>query len=77
MPVISRVPELVAEKFGGEDKINLKEIERQTGLNYPVIHRWVRGRVDRADFDILEIWCEYLEVPVGELLIYEPRKYSE
>lgn len=71
MPVINRVPELVADKFGGEEKINLKEVERQTGLNYGVISRWIKGRVDRADFPILEAWCKYLNVGVGDILVYQ------
>lgn len=71
MPVINRVPELVANKFGGEEKINLKEVERQTGLNYGVISRWIKGRVDRADFPILEAWCKYLNVGVGDILVYQ------
>jgi DNA-binding Xre family transcriptional regulator len=71
MPVINRVPELTAAKFGGVDKINLKEVERETGLGYPVVSRWVRGKVDRADFPILERWCKYFGVPVGEILVYK------
>jgi DNA-binding Xre family transcriptional regulator len=71
MPVINRVPELAAEKFGGKENINLKEIERETELNYGVVSRWVRGKVDRADFPILEVWCKYFKVGVGEILEYK------
>lgn len=70
--MINRVPELTAARFGGTDKINLKEVERETGLNYGVVSRWVRGKVDRADFPILEAWCKYFKVDVGDILRYEP-----
>jgi DNA-binding Xre family transcriptional regulator len=69
--ITNRVPELVAAKFGGEDKINLSEVERDTGLTYSTVSRWVKNRVDRADFPILEVWCKYLGVGVGDLLVYE------
>ena len=69
--MINRVPELTAQKFGGVDKINLKVVERETGLNYGVVSRWVRGKVDRADFPILDAWCKYFGVGVGDILVYE------
>lgn len=69
--MINRVPELTAKKFGGADKINLMDVQRETGLNYPVVSRWVRGKVDRADFPILEKWCKYFGVGVGDILVYE------
>lgn len=72
MPVINRVPELTAAKFGGVDKINLKEVERESGIGYPVVSRWVRGKVDRADFPILEKWCQYLDCQPGDILKYVP-----
>ena len=66
----NRVPWLVAEKFGGVDKVNLKDVERETGLTYSTIARWMKNRVDRADFPILEVWCKYLNCGVGDLLVY-------
>jgi len=72
MPVINRVPVLVAQRFGGADNVNLKEVERQTGLNYGVVSRWLKDRIERVDLPVLEAWCKYLGVGVGDILVYEP-----
>ncbi len=69
--IVNRVPELIAEKFGGWEKINISEVERATGLNYRTALSWVKGRVERADFPTLATWCEYLGCEVGDLLVYQ------
>ena len=71
MAIVNRIPVLIAEKFRDEGKINLKQIQRETGMDYGVISRWVRGKVDRADFPILEAWCRYLHCTVGDILVYQ------
>ena len=45
MKVINRLPELLAEKFGGEEHINLKQLQRDTELSYPTVLSWAKGRV--------------------------------
>jgi DNA-binding Xre family transcriptional regulator len=72
MAVINRVPDLVAEKFGGREKVNLTRVQEETGLNYGTVLSWMKGHVNRADFNILEVWCKYLGVGVGEILVYKP-----
>jgi hypothetical protein len=58
MLITNRVPELVAEKFGGKQYINLKQIERDTGLPYATIFNWVKKGVDRIDTPTLrEVVC--------------------
>jgi len=69
MPVINRVPELVAAKYG-DKKINLKEVEAATELDYRTVSAWMKNRVTRADFPVLEKWCNYLGVDVGDILVY-------
>lgn len=70
MMVENRVPELIAKKFGGEDNVNISEVTRDTGLNYRTAFAWIKGRVTRADFPVLEVWCNYLDCSVGDLLVY-------
>lgn len=72
MSIINRLPELVAKKFGGADKVNLSDVERETGLTYSTVSRWYKGRVDRVDFPVLEVWCKYLNVKPGDILDYSP-----
>jgi DNA-binding Xre family transcriptional regulator len=70
MPVKNKVPELVAAKYGDE-RVNLKEVEAKTGLDYRTVSAWMKDRVTRADFPVLEKWCKYLGVTVGDILVYE------
>ena len=71
MAIVNRVPELVANKFGGADKVNLSDVQRDTGLTYSTVSRWVKDRVDRVDFPVLETWCKYLNVQPGDILIFQ------
>lgn len=72
MPVINHVPELVAEKFGGKDKINITRVQEGTGLTYVTARKWIVGDVGRFDPAALVAWCKYLDVGVGDLLEYVP-----
>lgn len=69
MPIITRVPELVAEKFGGESQVNMKQIEKDTGLNYVTVYKWVKGTVNRAEFKTISVWCEYFGCDVADVLV--------
>lgn len=72
MAVKNRVPELVAERFGGnKDDINLSKIQKDTGMTYRSVSDWVKGRVERVDLDVLDKWCKYLGVKPGDILVYE------
>jgi DNA-binding Xre family transcriptional regulator len=72
MTVINRVPELVAQKFGGEDKIVIQQVANDVGLTYATTHGWIKNQVQRADFPVLNKWCKYLGVGIGDILEYVP-----
>lgn len=69
MVIVNHVPELLARKFGG-DGINLKDVERGTGLTYATVAAWAKNRVERVDFPVLSAWCKYLGVGAGDILEY-------
>ena len=71
MPVINRVPEFAAQKFGGAEQINMKQIEKDTDLTYVTVRSWVKGTVNCIDFSTLEIWCNYFGVKPGDILTLE------
>lgn len=73
MPVINRVPDLVAAKWGGKDHINISKVSNETGINYPTTYAWLKGKkaIDRVDLGVLEKWCKYLGVQPGDILVYE------
>lgn len=66
----NNVPQLLAVKFA-DRRVNLSQVQQDTGLTYATIHRWAHNRVDRADFPVLEIWCKYFGCTVGEILVFE------
>ena len=70
--MINRVPELLAQKFDG--KIVVQRVALDMGLTYSTAERWVKGEVTRIDLPILEAWCKYLKVGVGDILEYVPDK---
>ena len=71
MPVINRVPELLAKKFGGADKVIMQRVSLDTRLTYSVVLRWNKRNIQKIDTPTLEKWCEYLECQPGDILVYE------
>lgn len=74
MMIVNRVPELVAKKFGGKDKVVVAEVQRGVGLTYATVHSWLNDNVRRYDASALDAWCEYLGVGVGDILVHKGRK---
>jgi DNA-binding Xre family transcriptional regulator len=74
MPVINRVPDLLAKKFGGKKKVVVQHVANDLHLTYSTAERWFKNDITRADFPILEKWCEYLDVGIGDILVYVPEK---
>lgn len=71
MRIVNRVPDLLAKKFGGKEKINLTSVQRETGLSYPTVSSWAKDHINRVDFQVLATWCDYLQCQPGDLLTYE------
>jgi DNA-binding Xre family transcriptional regulator len=71
MMIVSRVPDLLAEKFGGKDKINMTQIMKDMDMSYTSVNAWVKNKVARFDLGVLEKWCDYLGVEPGELFTRE------
>lgn len=71
MRVTNHVPELLAEKFGGTEPIDLHRIAHELGVSYVAALRWSKREVHRIDTPILEKWCEYLHCQPGDILKYE------
>jgi DNA-binding Xre family transcriptional regulator len=75
MTVINHVPRLLAAKFGGKDKVNLQSVAHDLRLTYSTVWRWgTHEQIAKFDAPILEKWCRYLGVGVGDLLEYVPDK---
>ena len=70
MPVINHVPELLAQKFGGAEKVVLQRVAQDTRLTYSTVLRWAKRDITKIDTPTLETWCKYLGVGIGEILEY-------
>jgi DNA-binding Xre family transcriptional regulator len=77
MAIVNRVPELLAKKFGGADKVVVLQVAQDLRLTYSTVERWAKNDITRVDLPILEAWCKYLGVGVGDILIYEPSPADE
>jgi len=69
--IVSRVPQLLAAKFGSKDKINLTQIQLETKLPYTSVSTWAKGKVSRIDLPVLMVWCKYLDCTPGDILVLE------
>ncbi len=72
MTIVSHVPELVKKRrFRYQRKVNLRQVQRDTGFEYSTVARWMKSKVTQVDFPVLEAWCKYLDCNVGDLLEYK------
>jgi DNA-binding Xre family transcriptional regulator len=74
--VKTRLQELVKERETKIGKpITQFEIAVQTGISLSTVSRWMRAKVNTADFETVEKLCEFLECDLGDL-IYLDRSVS-
>ena len=64
-----KVPELL-EEHG----INATDLSRKTNIAYATAFRLAKGKGAAISFDVLNALCEFFEVPVAEVLEYQPDK---
>lgn len=76
MPIDVRVRELMEKKFGSDDSTwpSQVEIAKELGVQPATVASWLKKRVDRAELDTLDKWCEYFNVEVGEILVRIPKE---
>ena len=58
MPVVNRVPELLAQKFGGADKVVMQRVAQEMKITYSVVLRWNKRDIHMIDASMLEKWCK-------------------
>jgi DNA-binding Xre family transcriptional regulator len=70
--VVNRLAEILAIKGRQEArKISVEMVSDETGLARNTIYLWIRNDVKRYDKDTLEVFCDYLDCEIGDLLIRE------
>ena len=48
-------------------------LSRLTGVRFEVIDKWVKGKVERMDLDVLARICYVLDCKVSDILEYKER----
>ncbi|MHA3116560.1 XRE family transcriptional regulator [Acinetobacter sp. ANC 4635] len=64
--VICKLPILLAER-----KMRVADLIRGTGINKTTLHKLYNGELTRIDLDTIDRICDYLNVQVGDLFIFE------
>ena len=74
MSIDVRVRELMIAKYGTDAKKwpSMVELADMLEVQPATVSAWLKRRVDRANFDILDKWCEFFGVGVGDILVRIP-----
>lgn len=71
MVIINRLKALIVEKEMRENrKLTYRKIAEETGISTTTIVKYTTQQVERVDLTTLETLCEYFNVGLGELLIW-------
>ena len=64
--VICKLPILLAER-----KMRVADLIRGTGINKTTLHKLYNGELTRIDLETIDRICDYLDVQVGDLFVFE------
>lgn len=71
--IVCKLPVILAEK-----RLRVADVVRATGMSKSTLHKLYNEESSRIDFNTINQLCEFLEVQVGDLFIYEPdEKHNE
>lgn len=73
MPIINHVPDLLAWKCGGSKLIVAQDVANEAGVSFANVIRWSKEpRLENIEVPVLEAWCKYFGLTVGQILVYVP-----
>ena len=64
-----KVPELLKERG-----LNATDLMRKANIAYATAYRLSKGQGTAISFDVLDALCKFFEVPVEEILEYQPER---
>ena len=64
--IISNLAVLLAER-----KLKVADLVRSTGINKSTLHKLYNGELTRIDLETIDRICDYLDVQVGDLFVFE------
>lgn len=74
--VKNNIKKLIDSKFPGRRRVNISEIAESTGLTRQTVMEWYyeADNLKRIEIGVLDKWCAYLNVTVGDILEYVPER---
>lgn len=70
--VICKLPILLAER-----KMRVADLIRGTGINKTTLHKLYNGDLTRIDLETIDRICEYLNIQVGDLFVFEKNENNQ
>lgn len=64
--IICNLPVLLAER-----RLKVSDLIRGTGINKTTLHKLYNGESTRIDFETINKICDFLDIGVGDLLIFK------
>ena len=64
-----KVPELLKQR-----NLNATDLMRKANIAYATAFRLSKGKGTAISFDVLDALCGFFEVPVEEILEYQPKR---
>lgn len=64
--VVCKLPILLAER-----KMRVADLIRGTGINKTTLHKLYNEELTRIDLDTIDRICDYLNIQVGDLFVFE------
>jgi DNA-binding Xre family transcriptional regulator len=75
MPLINHVPELLAWKCGGQKLVVAQDVANDAQLSFADVIRWSKeSHLETIETPVLDAWCKYFGVTVGQILEFVPDK---
>ncbi|MDO5542048.1 MAG: helix-turn-helix transcriptional regulator [Acinetobacter sp.] len=70
--IICKLPMLLAER-----RMRVADLIRGTGINKTTLHKLYNGDLTRIDFETIDRICDFLDIQVGELFVFEKQVNNE
>ena len=64
--IICKITTILAER-----RMRVADLIRGTGIYITILHKLYNGDLTRIDFDTIDRVCDFLDIQVGELFIFE------
>ena len=65
------------QKVLDDKKVTKYRLAKDTELDYPTVHRYAKGKVERLDLGVMMKICAYLKCDLSDLVRFDTKKKSK